>query len=183
MPPLLIGGWTLDLRWFGWLVGTIAIAWILNLYNFMDGIDGLAGSEALSAGSGFIGFFLGALGIASARLNPAMLWVWVILLAVFEADATMTLLRRMARGDRWYAAHRSHAYQHAAQRWGHQPVTVAVLLYNLVVLSPMAWLAWKWPNWGLPLAILAVIPPLLVAWRCGAGTPHGNLAKPAGTTL
>ena len=31
----------------GYLVGAVAVVWMLNLWNFMDGIDGLAASEAL----------------------------------------------------------------------------------------------------------------------------------------
>lgn len=53
-----LGGWgTLDLGFarlsWGWLGAVVAIAglaWSINLYNFMDGIDGLAGSEAVFAG-------------------------------------------------------------------------------------------------------------------------------------
>ena len=35
--------------WPGWLQGAaaLALAWQINLYNFMDGIDGIAGSQAL----------------------------------------------------------------------------------------------------------------------------------------
>ena len=51
-----LGGWpTLDLGfttwdwpdWAGFGIGTLAIAWAINFVNFMDGIDGLAGTEAL----------------------------------------------------------------------------------------------------------------------------------------
>lgn len=34
------------------VVAAAAFAWLVNLYNFMDGIDGLAGIEALSVGAG-----------------------------------------------------------------------------------------------------------------------------------
>jgi len=34
------------------LVTTVALAWLLNLYNFMDGIDGLAGVQAVSMAAG-----------------------------------------------------------------------------------------------------------------------------------
>jgi len=44
-------------RWLTLVVGTLAIGWMINLYNFMDGADGLAGGMAL------IGF--GAYGIAA----------------------------------------------------------------------------------------------------------------------
>jgi Fuc2NAc and GlcNAc transferase len=78
-------------------------------------------------GSGFLGFMFGGLALATenARALPALLWL--VLLGPFFADATITLLRRMARGDRWHAAHRTHAYQRAVQAgWSHRRVTAVV---------------------------------------------------------
>ena len=40
-------------RWYGYPSGAFWAVWMLNLYNFMDGIDGLAGGEAVVAGSSF----------------------------------------------------------------------------------------------------------------------------------
>jgi len=36
-----------DLGWFGHLLAAIYLVWLLNLYNFMDGIDGIASVEAI----------------------------------------------------------------------------------------------------------------------------------------
>lgn len=48
MPPLSIPGWgVIDLGWFGNILAAFYLVWMLNLYNFMDGIDGLASVEAL----------------------------------------------------------------------------------------------------------------------------------------
>jgi len=41
------------------LAGAVWIVWMLNLYNFMDGIDGLAGGEAAVASSFFFLLFAG----------------------------------------------------------------------------------------------------------------------------
>jgi Fuc2NAc and GlcNAc transferase len=90
-------------------------------------------------GSGFLGFTLGAPAILTLGDGGITLWSWAILLGVFIVDATLTLLRRMLNGERWYQAHRTHAYQHAARRWGsHRRVTVAVLSINVLWL----WLGW-----------------------------------------
>ena len=60
----------------------------------------------------------------------------LILLGVFVVDATVTLIRRMAHGERFYEAHRSHAYQHAAvHRGAHMPVTVAVGVIMIVAVG------------------------------------------------
>lgn len=40
---------SLPLNWFGPFVSVIGIMWLANLYNFMDGMDGLAGSQAVIA--------------------------------------------------------------------------------------------------------------------------------------
>lgn len=47
-PPLAAFGYMLDLGWLGYLCAAFYIVWLLNLYNFMDGIDGLAGIEAIT---------------------------------------------------------------------------------------------------------------------------------------
>lgn len=42
-------GARLDLGWFGAIVAAFYLVWLLNLYNFMDGIDGIASVEAICA--------------------------------------------------------------------------------------------------------------------------------------
>ena len=46
-PVLDLPALQLDLGWVGLLGGTIYLTALLNLYNFMDGIDGLAAAEAV----------------------------------------------------------------------------------------------------------------------------------------
>ena len=50
LPPLLVGERLIDLGWIGHVLAVIGLVWALNLFNFMDGIDGLAGSEAACIG-------------------------------------------------------------------------------------------------------------------------------------
>ncbi|MEX0941521.1 MAG: glycosyl transferase, partial [Pseudomonadales bacterium] len=45
-PELNIQGVMFDLGFAGLVFGMIALVWLLNVYNFMDGIDGLAAGEA-----------------------------------------------------------------------------------------------------------------------------------------
>lgn len=52
-PALRVGHDLLSLGWVGAPLAVIAIMWTLNLFNFMDGIDGIAASEAaFVAGAG-----------------------------------------------------------------------------------------------------------------------------------
>ena len=48
-PPLAVMGTTFDMGWIGILLAILYLVWTLNLYNFMDGIDGLASVEAIFA--------------------------------------------------------------------------------------------------------------------------------------
>lgn len=48
LPALEFWGWKLDATLVTWGIVTVALIWWLNLFNFMDGIDGLAGGEATS---------------------------------------------------------------------------------------------------------------------------------------
>ncbi|WP_210643506.1 glycosyltransferase family 4 protein [Pseudomonas sp. Tri1] len=49
LAPLNLFGMTLDLSWFGHVLAAFYLVWVLNLYNFMDGIDGIASVEAVLA--------------------------------------------------------------------------------------------------------------------------------------
>jgi Fuc2NAc and GlcNAc transferase len=217
LSTLNLGGEACRLGWLGVPLGLLFIVWMLNLYNFMDGIDGIAGVEVVTAclsaawlaapgtgsvqagpltalllaaasagflvwnwppakifmgdvGSGFVGFLLGVLALYMAQTGALSLVAWLILLGVFCVDATLTLLRRMASGQRWHEAHRSHAYQHAAQKFGsHRPVTLAVLAINLLWLLPLAYAAQRWPNLEAPLLAAAYLPLAGLAFRLGAG--------------
>jgi len=137
------------------LIG-LAIAWITNLYNFMDGSDGLAGGMALigfgtygaaaalsqhtslamvdvalaaaagaflllnfppariflgDVGSVPLGFLAASLGVEGWREDIWPLWFALVVFAPFIGDATLTLLWRLARGERVWRAHREHYYQ------------------------------------------------------------------------
>lgn len=196
------------------LVAGLVLVWMVNLYNFMDGIDGLAGTQAVctassaalilwlggqagfalwllglaaaaggfllwnfppakvfmgDAGSGFLGFAFGMLAWVTSETQAISLWSWAILLAVFVTDASLTLLRRMIAGKRFWEAHRSHAYQHLARRFGHLKVTSAAGAVNVFWLLPLAWAAVRFPGAGMALAGLAYAPLLWIAWRARAG--------------
>jgi Fuc2NAc and GlcNAc transferase len=124
--------------------------------------------------SGFLGFVFGILMLVSVQRGAMTVLPWLILLGVFLTDTTFTLLRRLLRGQRWYAAHRQHAYQHAAIGLkGHLPVTLAVIAINLAWLLPCAWLAWRWPGAAPVFTLAAFVPLIAMACWLGAGTEHG----------
>ena len=156
----------------------LAIAWITNLYNFMDGSDGLAGGMAVigfgtyalaawlggnrelellawsiaaaaaaflifnfppakifmgDVGSIPLGFLAGALGVAGWQRELWPLWFPLVVFAPFIVDASMTLVRRMLRGERVWEAHRQHYYQRLIRSgWSHR--RTALSEYGLMIL-------------------------------------------------
>lgn len=122
------------------------------------------------AGSGFLGIVLGALSVQAAWVDPELFWAWQILLGVFIVDATVTLVRRLIRGERIYEAHRSHAYQRASRRLGgHRPVTLAVLVIDLVWLLPVALCVALGLVNGMVALLIAYLPLLVMAIKLQAG--------------
>ncbi len=196
-----------------------AVVYWLNLFNFMDGIDGIAGGQAVfmllsaaligatsnglpsdtqliwwilgiagatlgfltlnwppakifmgDAGSTWLGFVIAALVLWTIAIGWLSLWQWMILGALFITDATLTLVRRVARGENPLKAHRLHAYQHLSRRWrSHRRVTLLYTAINFVLLLPLGWIAGLVPAVA-PVAMVAAYVPLIaaLAWA-GAG--------------
>lgn len=108
------------------------------------------------AGSGLLGFLLGTLALASEKAGAVPVLVWVLLLAVFVFDSTVTLARRIRRGERWLEAHKSHAYQRAVQAGrSHASVTVAVIGIN-VALGIVSWITLRRPALLLPALMTGI---------------------------
>ncbi len=125
------------------------------------------------AGSGFLGFSLAALAVACWAEAAFPIWAWLIMLGVFIVDATVTLIRRVLRGERFYEAHRSHAYQYASRRYqSHLVVTLATGALNLFWLLPWAWLSLVFPEYGFVILAAAWGPLVVLALRFHAGLPE-----------
>lgn len=121
-------------------------------------------------GSGFLGFMLAAMAILVSHRIVFAVQAWPILGGVFLVDASVTLIRRMARGDRWYEAHRMHAYQHLARAFGgHLAVTLAVCAVNVCWLLPWAWWAATHPPAATLCLTAALLPLVFGAVWAGAG--------------
>lgn len=110
-------------------------------------------------GSGLLGYWFAVLALAGEKSGDLPGVAWLILLAVFVLDATFTLIARVLRGERWYTAHRSHAYQRGVQLGcSHRRVSVAVGGINILILFPLAVAAVAYPMsqpWLVGLVVLA----------------------------
>ncbi len=72
-------------------------------------------------GASVLGFLAGGLAILGWKHAVVPLWASVLVFAPFVVDATVTLARRMLRGERIWEAHRTHYYQRVVQLgWGHR---------------------------------------------------------------
>lgn len=209
----LLGRVTLSLGWLAYPLGALFLVWTLNLFNFMDGTDGIAASEALfvssalagylfhidqslfsiavslaaacggfllwnwpkakifmgDVGSGFIGLLLGILILLAAQQAAVLLYCGLILFGVFVVDASYTLAYRLFSGQKWYAAHCSHTYQHAAKRYGHLPVLLTTWAINLCWLLPISLWVFGHPSHALAGMLAAYLPLICLAYRFKAG--------------
>jgi UDP-N-acetylmuramyl pentapeptide phosphotransferase/UDP-N-acetylglucosamine-1-phosphate transferase len=88
----------------------------------------------------------------------------------YLADATITLLRRVLSGERFWRAHREHFYQKATQGGlSHARVVEAILLANLALLGLALWasVASPWPPLGLGALAVAALLAYLATRRGG----------------
>jgi Fuc2NAc and GlcNAc transferase len=74
LPVVEIAGGTFDLGWIGHGLAAFYLVWLLNLYNFMDGIDGIASVEAICVclGACLLSWFSGAVELIWAPLMLAV---------------------------------------------------------------------------------------------------------------
>lgn len=204
------------LEHLGYVICVLGIVWSVNLFNFMDGIDGIAAFEAIFVAlggaailyfvgnefyasvslvllafsilgflffnfppakifmgdvcSGFLGFTLAVYAVGTSAAGIISPWCWMILYGVFFVDATVTLIRRLITGQKWYQAHSSHGYQILSRRYNsHRKVTLGVLSVNVLFLMPCAIGAALYPGAGIYFLTFAYAPLIIVALKIGAG--------------
>jgi UDP-N-acetylmuramyl pentapeptide phosphotransferase/UDP-N-acetylglucosamine-1-phosphate transferase len=78
------------------------------------------------AGSVPYGFLAGAIGLGGWHADIWPLWFPVLAFSPFVVDASVTLARRMLRGEKFWRPHRTHYYQRLVQLgWGHRRTALA----------------------------------------------------------
>ncbi len=159
------------------LAATIVFVWMINLYNFMDGSDGLAGGMALfgfgfyalaawvnkdmnfallnmtiaasagaflffnfhparifmgDAGSIPLGFLSASFGLMGWQRTDWPIWFPIMIFSPFIVDSTITLLKRLFKGEKIWKAHKEHYYQRLIRMGlGHR--NLALLEYALMI--------------------------------------------------
>ncbi len=189
----------------------VAWLWMINLTNFIDGIDGIAATGSALVAVGYLAVVLWPFDAATPVQAPSVLallmagaclgylvWNWhparifmgdagsiplgflmgflmldlaqrghwvsaLILPAVFIADTTLTLLKRLLRREKVWRPHRTHLYQQAVQGGASPASVVRRMAVADVVLIGLAVLARTDP---IPagLGATAVVVLLLAHW-------------------
>jgi len=192
--------------WLPMLAAIVIIGWMTNLFNFMDGANGLAGGMAAigfsvcglalgesalafalsgaalgfllfnfdparvflgDAGSIPLGFLAGGLGLLGVVKGIWPAWFPLLVFSPFVVDATITLLRRLARRERFWLAHREHYYQRLVRMgWSHRRlalteyalmatcgVSALTMLHVGIALQALGLLLWAAVYAGLMLSI------------------------------
>jgi UDP-N-acetylmuramyl pentapeptide phosphotransferase/UDP-N-acetylglucosamine-1-phosphate transferase len=202
------------------------VAWMTNLYNFMDGSDGLAGgmsvigfaayaaaawlagesalavlSLALVGGSAAfllhnfhparvflgdvgsvpLGFLAGALGVVGWRNDAWPLWFPLLVFGPFVGDATLTLARRLLRGERVWRAHREHYYQRMVRMGlGHRGT--AAVGYAAMAACAGAALFGRDKDPATQAALFGAASALLAAMAIWVDVRWGRFRKQAGVS-
>ena len=187
---------------FGAVFSVLFIVWYTNLFNFMDGINGIAASTSLvtmgalsylfgaagipleaslaagiagaslgflfynfpkasvfmgDGGAVFIGLAAGALSLRAVDLALISTHGVVLLMFPFVFDATFTLIRRMVRRERFWAAHRTHVYQQLCDL-GFSHARITGMYFIAAVACAVLGLAYH----RLPLSVRLIALSLLI---------------------
>ena len=114
------------------------------------------------AGSLFLGFMVCFIAIETIYNGELSVLYWFILLSYCLTETTLTTLYRILFIDKWYTAHRSHAYQNLARiSNNHWKITFLILLYHLLWLFPLAYLSIFSSVNAFYLIIMAIVPTLI----------------------
>jgi UDP-N-acetylmuramyl pentapeptide phosphotransferase/UDP-N-acetylglucosamine-1-phosphate transferase len=209
----LVAVYPVDVPWWALAAMSVLLVWLVNLYNFMDGSDGLAGGMTMfgfggyavaaslpahgdpalalasivvtGAAAGFLlfnfhpariflgdagsiplGFLAGALGYWGWRENVWPVWFPALSFAPFIGDASVTLLKRLLRGEKFWQAHREHYYQRLVQSGCGHAATALVWYLFMVAGIMLAICALRMSTLYQWLVVVAWTAVLVVAGLC-----------------
>lgn len=165
--------------------------WLINIFNFMDGINGLVSIKSFlfiisllfftynnnilfpdsytnlsvtnillltlliffipwnfpkakifmgDSLSYFLGFYISFIILILTFISFKFLWVSLILLSLFIADTSFTLVNRLVKKTNIFKAHKSHAYQKLAEYFhSHTLVTFLESMIFIIILFPLSY--------------------------------------------
>ena len=137
------------------------------------------GADDVNVGSIPLGFLAAALGIAGWERTFWPLWFPLVVFAPFIVDASVTLARRLLRGERVWEAHRQHYYQRLiVSGWTHRRTAFAEYAVMLASAA-IALIAARQPVakqaiviCGYALSLVAMMWLVDRRWKRFAGAAH-----------
>ena len=228
---LLLAVYHGSVAWWILVALSVLLTWLVNLYNFMDGADGLAGGMAVLGFSGYaiaalvahgpradlalacaatagaaagfliynfhpariflgdagsipLGFLAGAFGFWGWRSGLWPIWFPAMCFSLFIADASVTLCRRLIRGEKFWQAHREHYYQRMVRSGlGHARTAIYwyILMFVGIMFAVFALGRSAAVQWGTIIAwaviLIAVGVAIDLRWRRfqAAGRAKGDV--------
>ena len=184
------------------------LVWMINLYNFMDGMDGFAGGMAVTgfgtfallawqagypdlalgcavivaaaggflllnfpparlfmgdSGSTVLGLLAGVVILTAHHEAILPVWLGLLVFSPFILDASITLSRRILRGEKFWQAHKSHYYQRLVESgWGHRRTVLAEYVLMIACSAsavaaasqPLAWQTTLIAGWAVIYTVL-----------------------------
>lgn len=155
----------------GWLVGAheyalinlviVAAAGGFLVFNFPPARIFMG-----DTGSATLGLLAATMALWGARDEVLPLWASFLVFSPFVVDATVTLIRRIFRGERFWQAHKTHYYQRLVQMgWGHRKsvLTEYALMAGCAVSAVVAVRVSPVVQWGIVI-FWALVYAVLMVW-------------------
>lgn len=102
-----------------------------------------------------LGFAAGVLGLTGWQHGSWPCWFPMLVFSPFIVDASITLFKRLLRGEKVWQAHRSHYYQRLIlMGWAHRKTALAEYILMLAV-SCCALLMLNKPAWLVATALIS----------------------------
>lgn len=203
-------------------ISIILSVWLMNLFNFMDGIDGYTASQSVFVsfsasivayinspenflfiillGLGFsnLGFLLrnwypakifmgdtGSVSIGciiaffifySASESLISIYTWLILLSIFIADSTYTLIVRIVTKKNILKPHLTHGFHILTKNRNSQLFTTkCLIILNTLWVLPLAILSNIFMNFHIIITFIAYLPLLMYLIKIGAGLENQEI--------
>jgi UDP-N-acetylmuramyl pentapeptide phosphotransferase/UDP-N-acetylglucosamine-1-phosphate transferase len=136
-------GWQTG-HWLPALVAFMAAMALVNVWNFMDGINGLATTQAALAALSYavlltgtwhwlaLALLAGCVGFLPFNFPKARIFLGDVGSGAlgYMLAALVTLSGRILRGEQWWTPHVGHLYQVMARRYGHTAVTLIYIAFG-----------------------------------------------------
>ena len=132
-------------------------------------------------GSPVLGCFAAGMVLWGAIHDIFPFWVGVLVFSPFIVDATATLLRRLARGERVWEPHATHYYQRLVRSgWGHRRTVLLQYAFMLgcSLSAVVALSASARQQWG----ILVLWAGIYAAYFCGVAMRESRVNRSSGSS-